>query len=245
MSELGALADIKSRLKELMTELGIKGTIILADEGFNSTVCGTPNAITSFVDAAGKILGTSLNYKSSYYDHVPFRKIDVKIKPEIVTLKRPVDISKGKGTHVKPSEWNRLIADPDVIVLDTRNDYEFRSGTFKRAVNPVTDKFSELPDFVDRELATAKDKKIAMFCTGGIRCEKFAPYMKQIGYSEVYQLEGGILKYLEEMPVEESLWEGECFIFDDRRTLDHLLKKGTGPDLSQKQTQREIPTDEQ
>lgn len=234
MTALGALADVKARLQELMAGIDIKGTIILADEGFNSTVCGSQESIAAFVSAAGEILGSALNYKSSFYDHVPFRKVDVKIKPEIVTLKKPVDISKGVGTHVKPAEWNTLITDPDVIVLDTRNDYEFRSGTFKRALNPVTEKFSELPEFVDNELGEAKDKKIAMFCTGGIRCEKFAPYLKQIGYSKVYQLEGGILKYLEEVPVEESLWEGECFIFDDRRTLDHSLKKGVGPDLSQK-----------
>lgn len=236
MAEAGELPSLKSALKQAMAELGIKGTVILAHEGFNSTVCGTPEAIGKFVDAANSILQTSINFKSSFHEAIPFRKIDVKIKPEIVTLKRgEVDISKGAGTHVKPDEWNKLLADPEVIVLDTRNDYEFKSGTFRRAVNPETEKFSELPEFVAENLNPERDKKIAMFCTGGIRCEKFAPYMKELGFSEVYQLEGGILKYLEEVPKAESLWEGECFIFDDRRSLDHELKKGVNPDYSQKE----------
>jgi UPF0176 protein len=237
MAEVGKLPSLKSALKQAMAELGIKGTIILADEGFNSTVCGTPEAISKFVDAANAILQTSINFKSSFHEEIPFRKIDVKIKPEIVTLKRgEVDISKGAGTHVKPDEWNKLLADPEVIVLDTRNDYEFKSGTFRRAINPETEKFSELPEFVAENLDPNRDKKIAMFCTGGIRCEKFAPYMKELGFSEVFQLEGGILKYLEEVPKEESLWKGECFIFDDRRSLDHELKKGVSPDYSQKES---------
>ena len=234
MAAVGALNDTRDALKALMLEFEIKGTIILAAEGFNSTVCGEPSSIDSFVKRAGSILQTDLSFKSSFHDRVPFRKIDVKIKPEIVTLKRDVDIAQGVGTHVSAERWNQLLIDPEVVVLDTRNDYEFKSGTFKRAVNPKTEKFSELPEFVAKNLDPARDKKVAMFCTGGIRCEKFAPYMKQLGFSEVYQLEGGILKYLEEVEENESLWEGECFIFDDRRTLDHSLKKGANPDYSQK-----------
>jgi UPF0176 protein len=233
LREVGELAIIREKLRDTMAELGIYGTIIIAEEGFNSTVCGRPVSIAGFIERANSILDTKLAVKSSFHDKVPFRKVDVKIKPEIVTLKRPVDISLGAGTHVSPEKWNEIIADPETLVLDTRNDYEFRNGTFRRAINPRTEKFSELPDFVDRHLAAEKHRNIAMFCTGGIRCEKFAPYMKQLGFENIYQLEGGILKYIEAVDPNESLWEGECFVFDDRRTVDERLEKGTGPDLSQ------------
>ena len=233
LREVGELAVIREKLRDTMAELGIYGTIIIAEEGFNSTVCGRPASISRFIERANSILDTKLVTKSSFHDKVPFRKVDVKIKPEIVTLKRPVDISLGAGTHVSPEKWNEIIADPETLVLDTRNDYEFRNGTFRRAINPRTEKFSELPDFVDRHLAAEKHRNIAMFCTGGIRCEKFAPYMKQLGFENIYQLEGGILKYIEAVDPNESLWEGECFVFDDRRTVDEHLEKGTGPDMSQ------------
>ncbi len=226
------LDDVRADLRELMARLGIKGTIILADEGFNSTVAGTPAAIREFVPTAENILQTTLKFKSSYHSAAPFRRIHVKIKPEIVALKKPVNIALGSGTHVGPAEWNRLIADPEVFVLDTRNDYEYRNGTFHRAINPETEKFSELPEFIKKHLDPERHTKVAMFCTGGIRCEKFAPFMKGLGFEEVYQLEGGILKYLESVPAEENLWQGECFIFDDRTTLDTGLKKGSGPDHS-------------
>ena len=129
--------------------------------------------------------------------------------------------------------WNRLITDPDVIVLDTRNEYEYKSGTFRNAVNPGTEKFNDLPTFIEQNLDPKQHKKIAMFCTGGIRCEKFAPYMKERGFEEVFQLSGGILKYLEEVDPDESLWDGECFVFDERITVGNDLRKGTSPDLSQ------------
>ena len=228
------LPGLKASLREAMAANSIKGTIILAEEGFNSTVCGEPDNVTAFVCAAEKILDTTLVYKSSAYEERPFRKIDVKIKPEIVTLKKgAVDISKGAGTHVRPERWNEVISDPAVVIVDTRNDYEYKNGTFKGAINPGTVKFSELPAFVSENLDPNVHHKIAMFCTGGIRCEKFAPYMKQLGFDEVYQLEGGILRYLEQVEPQESLWEGECFVFDDRRTVDEKLQKGTGPDYSQ------------
>ena len=220
-------------IREEMAALGIKGTLILAEEGFNSTIAGRPNAISEFVGLLETIFETKIAFKSSYSDDPPFRKIDVKIKPEIVTLKQPVDISKGVGTHVSPKDWNDLISSPDVILLDTRNDYEFNTGTFEGALNPKTEKFSDLPDFVEKNLSEHKDKKIAMFCTGGIRCEKFAPYMLAQGFREVYQLEGGILKYLEEVAPDNSKWRGECYVFDTRVTVDHSLRKGEGIDLSQ------------
>jgi UPF0176 protein len=233
MSQAGFLPEIRDRLKGAMRTRSVKGTIILADEGYNGAVCGVPGAIGLFISDAEAILKTRLNIRSSYHAEAPFRRIDVKIKPEIVTLQRRVDLQKGNGTHVPPSEWNRLIEDDDVLLLDTRNRYEFKSGTFRGAIDPGTEKFSELPDFVHAHLDPEKHKKVAMFCTGGIRCEKFAPYLKELGFAEVYQLEGGILRYLEEIPSGRSLWEGECFVFDRRISLDHGLKKGRLPDHSQ------------
>lgn len=228
------LTGIRASLRDAMRENSIKGTIILATEGFNSTVCGEPSDIDRFVVAAESILATQLNYKSSFHEACPFRKIDVKIKPEIVTLKKPVDISLGSGTHVDVAKWNELINDPTVVVLDTRNDYEFKNGTFERALNPQTEKFSDLPEFISENLDPETHPRVAMFCTGGIRCEKFAPYMKGLGFKEVFQLDGGILKYLETVDESESMWQGECFVFDDRRTVDENLEKGVGPDYSQK-----------
>lgn len=227
------LEALRSACREAMKGNAIKGTIILAEEGFNATVCGEPQDLDSFVLAVEKIFETKLNLKASFHDECPFRKIDVKIKPEIVTLKKCVDISRGAGTHVGPTEWNEIISDPAVIVVDARNDYEFRNGTFKRALNPGTEKFSDLPKFVAENLDPDVDQKVAMFCTGGIRCEKFAPYIIGLGFKEVFQLDGGILKYLEVVPPAESLFEGECFVFDDRRTVDENLEKGVGPDFSQ------------
>jgi UPF0176 protein len=226
------LPEVKLQLRDAMQTDSIRGTIILAEEGFNATICGRPDDVERFVKVAEKIFDTRLNFKASFHEQCPFRKIDVKIKPEIVTLKKPVDIAQGAGTHVGASEWNALISDPDVIVVDTRNDYEFKNGTFKRAINPGTEKFSELPAFVEETLDPNVHKKIAVFCTGGIRCEKFAPYVKSLGFEQVFQLDGGILRYLEETPKEESLFDGECFVFDDRRTVDENLNKGVGPDYS-------------
>lgn len=232
LSKVADLNELKEGLKAILRELGVRGTIIIANEGFNGMVCGEPKQITQFITRAENILSTKFVIKSSFYGNAPFRKIDIKIKPEIVTLKKSVDISRGKGSHVNPQEWNRLILDPETFVLDTRNDYEYKTGTFKRAINPRTRKFSDLPEFVAENLDPNKHKRVAMFCTGGIRCEKFAPYLKQIGFKEVFQLEGGILKYLEETPADEMLWEGECFVFDERVTVDRDLQKGTGPDRS-------------
>lgn len=241
LSGIGPLGDIKDRLKEALKGFDVRGTIIIANEGFNAMVCGEPERIAVFVSELEKLLKTILVIKSHFHDKPPFRKIDVKIKPEIVTLKQKVDIGLGKGTHVGPGEWNDIISDPETIVLDARNDYEYRTGTFRGAINPEIRKFSDLPAFVDSNLAADKSKRVAMFCTGGIRCEKFAPYLKQIGFTEVYQLEGGILKYLEETTPDEMLWEGECFVFDERITVDTALQKGTRPDHSQRQATRKKP----
>lgn len=229
-----ALEDKKMRLRIALTDNSVCGTIILAEEGYNGSLCGLPSDIARFIETAEEILETTIAYKSSFHNEKPFRKHEVKIKPEIVTLKQPVDISKGAGTHVSPTKWNALISDPETVVLDTRNFYEVKNGTFRGAVDPETEKFSDLPQFVAKKFDPKKHKRIAMFCTGGIRCEKFAPYMIEQGFPEVFQLEGGILKYLEEVPKEEQLWEGECFVFDERRTVDSALQKGSGQDFSQR-----------
>lgn len=228
------LQDLKVRLRNALIGHNIFGTIIIAEEGFNASLCGAPENVIPFLTEIENILEAKIEPKSSFHDKSPFRKHEVKIKPEIVTLKKPVDVSLGEGTYVDPTDWNSIISDPEVLVLDTRNDYEFQSGTFKNAVNPKTTKFSDLPAFVESQLNPVEHKKIAMFCTGGIRCEKFAPYMKEKGFSEVYQLRGGILKYLEEVPKHDQLWDGECFVFDERVTLNEKLEKGRGPDLSQR-----------
>lgn len=229
----GGLPRLRSSIRDLMRDQSVLGTVILAEEGVNSTICGTAEGVPAFLAEMSQILGFALEPKYSFVDAPPFRKIDVKIKPEIVTLKKEVDISLGAGTHVAPAEWNLLISDPDVVLLDTRNDYEFRTGTFENAINPSTEKFSDLPDFITQNLDPAKHKKVAMFCTGGIRCEKFAPYMRALGFESVFQLEGGILKYLEEVAPEQQLWKGECYIFDRRVTVDRALRPGGSPDLSQ------------
>ena len=234
MGPAPGLLHLKERLKKAMIDHHVRGTIITAEEGYNGMVCGQPNDLSGFVAAIETLLDSRLVIKSSLAEKAPFRKTDVRIKPEIVTLKKKIDISLGHNTHVKPDEWNRLITDGETLVLDTRNDYEFRTGSFAGAVNPAVSKFSELPDFVFAFLDPAKHKRIAMFCTGGIRCEKFAPYLKAQGFSEVFQLEGGILRYLEEVDPQESLWQGECFVFDERVTVDATLKAGKSPDLSRR-----------
>ena len=238
MADAGPLDELRAGLRHALNELDVRGTIIIAEEGYNGMVCGLSQNIDRFIPCIEGLLKTRLKYKSSFHANAPFRKIDIKIKREIVTLKQQVNISLGQGTHVKPADWNRLIADPATIVLDTRNDYEYQTGTFRGAINPDIAKFSELPAYIAEHFDPGKNKRIAMFCTGGIRCEKFAPYLKQIGFEEVYQLDGGILKYLEETPAEETLWEGECFVFDERVTVDVNLEKGTGPDHSQRLSKR-------
>jgi len=224
------LPEIKAVLKSAMEEFSVLGTIIIAEEGFNATIAGLSSDIAKFVEILGKILETNFVYKSSFHTARPFTKAKVRIKKEIVALRQTVEIEKGVGTHAKPADWNRIISDENTIVLDARNDYEVEVGTFKGAINPNIEKFSDLPRFVAENFDPEKHRRIAMFCTGGIRCEKFAPFMKTLGFEEIYQLEGGILKYLEETPEAESLWEGECFVFDDRIAVDKNLQPGETED---------------
>lgn len=229
---LERLDEIRSALLETMEEFGVRGTVIIGEEGFNSTVSGLPGSLEEFLDRTSAILDASLEVKFSVHNKNPFRRRKVKIKEEIVTLRKEVDLHAGAGTHVDSRRWNELLSDPETLVLDTRNDYEVALGRFHGAIDPDASSFSELPEFVESELDPGKHKRIAMYCTGGIRCEKFAPYMKQLGFEEVYQLQGGILKYLEDVPAAESLWEGECFVFDERVSVDEDLKKGEADDPS-------------
>lgn len=207
-------------------EVGLRGTIIFANEGINSTCAGSPEA----VDATIALLKSdprfaAIEVKYSYADFCPFPKFKVKKKPEIVTFRQAdADPREEVGTYLEPDEWNDLISDPDVITIDTRNDYEVGVGKFKGAINPDTEDFTEFAKFVDEHLAAQKDKKIAMYCTGGIRCERSTAYLKQKGFKHVYHLKGGILRYMELMHKETSLWEGDCFVFDYRVALDHDLK---------------------
>ncbi len=233
LESIRPLEDSKTLICAAMSDRSIRGTVILAAEGFNVTVSGLADDVPCFLEILEQIFETRLFPKTSFHNEAPFGKIDVKIRNEIVTLRKKVDVSLGEGTHVSAAQWNELLNQEDVVVLDTRNDYEYRNGTFRGAVNPKTSSFSELPAFIEKNIDRFAGKKIAMFCTGGIRCEKFAPYLISKGLSDVFQLDGGILRYLQDIDPEHSLWEGECFVFDSRRTVDSRLEKGTGPDYSQ------------
>jgi UPF0176 protein len=225
VDEPGAL---RGPLLELMGEHGVKGTLLLANEGINGTVAGSRAGIDAVLATLKDDPRFSdLTHKESYTDEMPFLRSKVKLKKEIVTLGVDgIDPERSAGTYVKPREWNALIADPDVTLIDTRNEYEIEVGTFRNAVNPGTQNFREFPNYVAENLDPAKHKKIAMFCTGGIRCEKSTAYLKTKGFKEVYHLQGGILKYLEDVPAEETQWQGECFVFDERVTVDQHLQKG-------------------
>jgi len=223
---------LKTPLLATMEGLGIRGTLLLATEGINGTVAGPRPAIDALLDYLrtddifkGRL--QNIQSKESYDETIPFHRTRVKLKKEIVTMGvDAIDPNQIVGTYVKPQAWNQLISDPDVILVDTRNEYEVQIGTFKNAINPHTTSFREFPEYTASHLDPKVHKKVAMFCTGGIRCEKSTAYLKEQGFDEVYHLEGGILKYLEEVPEQESMWEGECFVFDNRVTVDHNLEKG-------------------
>ncbi len=208
---------------------GVKGTILLAEEGINGTIAGTRegiDAVVAYLKAIG--LFDNLEYKESSAPTMPFMRLKIKLKKEIVTLGAPAaDPLQMVGTYVQPKDWNDLISRPDVITIDTRNDYEVMIGSFKNAVNPQTDSFREFVKYTEENLMDHKEKPIAMYCTGGIRCERSTAYLKALGFNEVYHLKGGILKYLEEVPTEQSMWQGECFVFDQRVAVKHGLEFGT------------------
>jgi UPF0176 protein len=208
---------------------GIKGTILLAPEGINATIAGERLAIDSvlkFLRSDPRL--ADLEHKESYTEEAPFERMKVRLKKEIVTLGLPeIDPNEQVGTYVNPQDWNALISDPEVLLIDTRNDYEVVIGTFKGAQNPQTQSFRDFPEYVKKHFDPSKHKKVAMFCTGGIRCEKASSFMMSQGFQEVYHLKGGILKYLEEVPTQDSLWEGECFVFDERVAVQHGLEIGS------------------
>ncbi len=225
--ELNDFQALQAPLFDLMEQHEIRGTLLLANEGINGTVAASRqgiDALLAWLDAEPRLHGTVS--KESFSDHQPFNRSKVKLKKEIVTMGvEGIDPRHVVGTYVKPSDWNQLISDPEVVVIDTRNDYEIEIGTFKHAINPHTQTFREFPKYVEENLDPAKHKKVAMFCTGGIRCEKSTAYLKEQGFDEVYHLEGGILKYLEEVPQEQSLWQGDCYVFDGRVAVNHALTK--------------------
>jgi UPF0176 protein len=221
--------ELRDPLLTLLINNKIKGTLLLAREGINGTIAGDREAINkalAWLFSDNRFI--NMSYKESYHQENPFHRTKVKLKKEIVTMGvEDIDPKEIVGTYIKPKDWNALISDPDVLLVDTRNDYEVHIGTFKNAINPNTETFREFPQYVKQNLDPKKHKKVAMFCTGGIRCEKSTAFLKQQGFDEVFHLEGGILKYLEDIPETESMWEGECFVFDNRVAVDHSLQKGS------------------
>lgn len=220
--------QLQPRFLEQLTALKVRGTLLLAEEGLNGTIAGTEASIHQFLHWLQKDSRfANIDYKLSYHDTPPFLRTKVKLKKEIVTMGVDnIDPNKVVGTYVEAEDWNDIISDPDTVLIDTRNDYEYGIGTFEGAINPNTETFREFPDYVKDNFDPEKHKKVAMFCTGGIRCEKASAYMKQQGFEEVYHLKGGILKYLENVDSDQSLWNGECFVFDERVAVNHDLEKG-------------------
>lgn len=227
--------ELQPHLKLVCKKAHLYGTILLAHEGINGTVAGSHDGITRFINyLRNKPAFADLEVKYSFAHEQPFNRIKVRLKKEIVTLGQPaIDPTNTVGTYVNPQDWNELISDPDTIVIDTRNNYEVAIGTFKNAINPETTNFREFADYVEEKLKPMgnmgkgdKSKKIAMFCTGGIRCEKSTSFLLQEGFENVFHLKGGILKYLETVPEEESKWDGECFVFDQRVSVGHGLRQG-------------------
>jgi len=221
--------ELRQPLLNQMLKNNIKGTLLLAREGINGTVAGTQSSIDLLLDwicADHRLKG--VDCKFSYEDEMPFYRSRVKLKKEIVTMGvEGIDPKRSAGTYVKPTDWNALISDPEVTLVDTRNTYESAIGSFRNATRANTDSFRDFPQYARDNLDPATHPRVAMFCTGGIRCEKSTAYLKQQGFKEVYHLQGGILKYLEEIPESESLWQGECFVFDNRVSVNHALQKGS------------------
>jgi UPF0176 protein len=222
--------ELRDPMRAICTGLGLKGSVLLADEGINGTVAGPEESIDALVTELqhGALFGgrlDNLELKFSRSSQMPFQRMKVRLKKEIVTLGAAVDPTRQVGTYVEPAEWNALISSPDTLVIDTRNAFEVAMGTFEGAVNPGIRSFGQFKEFTAQKLDPAKHRKIAMFCTGGIRCEKASAYLLGCGFSEVYHLKGGILRYLEGVPEQQSRWRGECFVFDERTALRHGLRE--------------------
>lgn len=221
--------SLRQPLTNLMCAHQVRGTVLLAGEGINGTISGTREGVDAVLEWLISEAGVGdLEVKESTSDRTPFKRTKVKLKKEIVTMGvSDIDPNLIVGTYVEPDDWNRLLEDPDLLLIDARNHYEYEVGTFENAVNPKTESFREFPKFVDQHLNPEENSKVAMFCTGGIRCEKSTALLKKMGFMEVFHLKGGILNYLRNMPEENSKWQGECFVFDDRVTVDHQLQPGS------------------
>jgi UPF0176 protein len=223
--------ELREPLRAICADLKLRGSVLLAHEGINGTLAGSPKAITALVEElqqgplfSGRL--DNLELKFSAAAAMPFQRLKIRLKKEIVTLgDAKADPTRQVGTYVDPADWNALIASPDTLVIDTRNAFEVAMGTFQGALDPGIKSFGQFKDFASRHLDPAKHHRIAMFCTGGIRCEKASAYLLSRGFAEVYHLKGGILKYLEGVPETESRWRGECFVFDDRVALGHGLRE--------------------
>lgn len=220
--------EIQQPLLEYCQSQNIKGTILLAKEGINGTIAGTRQGIDhTLAYLRSHLPFADLEHKESTATDLPFARLKVRLKKEIVTLGIPeVDPNQQVGTYIAPQDWNQVISNPEVTLIDTRNQYEVEIGTFQGAINPQTESFREFPEYIAKNIDPKQHPKVAMFCTGGIRCEKASSYLLAQGFQEVYHLKGGILKYLEEVPTEESLWQGECFVFDERVTVKEGLEIG-------------------
>ena len=230
-TDLSNLGELQKTFINFLKKEDIKGTVLLACEGINGTVAGTKAGIENFKNfLKSNDLYNSHNFKTSFCADHPFPRLKVKLKNEIVSLGNELaDPAKIVGEYVQPEDWNKLISQDDVLVLDTRNNYEFSIGTFKESIHPETTNFREFPEWLEdlESSGINKNKKVAMFCTGGIRCEKASSLMKKKGFKNIYHLQGGILNYMEKVQAEDSLWEGECFVFDDRVALNHNLEVGS------------------
>lgn len=221
--------ELRPKFLDFCKAKEIKGTILLSEEGINGTISGLHHnieAVLQFLKTHSEL--NDLNYKTSYNNKHPFFRLKIKLKKEIVTLGIPnINPNKQVGEYVEPQDWNKLISDPEVLTIDTRNKYEVQIGSFKNAINPKTNTFREFPRYFAENFNNIdQNKKIAMYCTGGIRCEKSTAYLLQLGFKHVYHLKGGILNYLEKINNEDSLWQGECFVFDNRIGVDHKINKG-------------------
>jgi UPF0176 protein len=223
------LPSLKADLDRAAAQAGIRGTLLIAHEGINGTVAGSRDGIDTILAVIRALPGCAdLEHKESSAGDMPFNRMKVRIKKEIVTMGVDgADPNVAVGTYVEPEDWNVLIADPDVVLIDTRNDYEARIGSFEGALNPATTTFREFPEWFRTQGEFGRNRKFALFCTGGIRCEKATAFLKREGFDDVYHLKGGILKYLETVPEAESRWQGECFIFDQRTTVVHGLDQGS------------------
>jgi len=219
--------ELKPNILALMKKWQILGTIILANEGLNGTVCALPSDLDSFwTEFTADTRWNNIRCNVTHTAQQCFQKAKVKLRKEIVTMGIPnIQANEQDDTHLDPVTWNQLISNPETLVIDTRNEYEYELGTFQNAINPNTDNFRQFPDYVKNNLMTHINKPIAMFCTGGVRCEKSTQYLKNLGFEKVYQLNGGILTYLQTTPPEESLWSGDCFVFDDRITVNQTTCK--------------------